>query len=224
LKSSIHTEALKQLDAHYTARVKEHGDAPAAVQWRDRATQERRMAILAEVGVLRTAKLLDFACGTGHLLTFLREHLDFSGEYVGYDLSEAMLDLARQKHPEARFERRNIFEQGLPEDFDFILVSGVFNNRVDDNQGMMHDTLSILFPHIRRALAFNALSCYVDHRVPELSYISPEDVFSFCMRTLSPNVTLRHDYDVREGVAPFEFAVYVYATEHACLPPMTDET
>ena len=203
---------LQRLGREYSSLLQEHGDVPAAVRWRDRSTQERRLCVLAEVGDLRTAKVLDFGCGTGHLLDILRTRLGFCGEYVGYDLSEAMIALARTKFPGVRFERRDILADGVPEVFDYVLVSGTFNARVSDNWGLMTALLRPLFQQTRTALAFNLISSYVDYMNDGLWYASPEQVLRFCKEEISPRVTLRHDYLLKDGVIPYEFTVYVYQT------------
>ncbi len=204
---------LSAINQHYSRLLGEHGDTAQGVQWTDQATQELRMRVLAQVGDLGSAKVLDFGCGTGHLLDLLRRELGFQGEYVGYDLSEPMLDVARHKFPGVRFERQDVLAEGVREDFDYVLINGVFNNRANDNWGLMTALLACLFPHACSALAFNALSTYVDFFTPGLFYVNPEDVFRFCKEHLSPCVTLRHDYLVKPGVVPFEFTAYVYRSE-----------
>lgn len=204
---------LARLRAHYDHLVAEHGDGPAAVQWRDRASQERRMEVLAEVADLREAKVLDLGCGTGHLLTFLRERLGFRGEYVGWDLSPEMISLAAAKHPRARFQVHDVTTQGMPEEFDYALLSGVFSKRVEDNWALLTGVLRAVFPGVRRGLAFNSLSTYVDYQDPDLAYFAPEDVLRFCKTDLASRVVLRHEYSVRPGAIPFEFTLYVYRQE-----------
>jgi SAM-dependent methyltransferase len=204
---------LSELSEHYSQLVENHGDTAPAVQWTDRETQERRLAILTEVGDLRSAKVLDFGCGLGQLLLFMARELAFTGEYVGYDLSARMIATAREKFPESRFERRDVLEEGIPEDFDYILISGVFNNYVAGGWDLMTVLLSSLFQHTRKAIAFNALSTYVDFFDPRLFYVNPERVFRFCKERLSPCVCLRHDYLIKTGVVPFEFSMYVYKTD-----------
>ena len=204
---------LSQLSEHYSRLLEEHGDSPQAVQQTTVETQERRMTVLAEVGDLRSAKVLDFGCGTGHLLTFMQRQLAFTGEYVGYDLPANMISTAQKKFPGFRFEQRDILAEGMPEDFDYVLINGVFNNRVDDNWALMTALLKCLFPHTRKALSFNALSTYVDFFDPDLSYVSPLKVFRFCKEQLSPCISLRHDYMIKPGIVPFEFSVYVYTTD-----------
>jgi cyclopropane fatty-acyl-phospholipid synthase-like methyltransferase len=198
------------LEQHYTELFHKHGDTPQAVQWRDRASQERRFEILAQVGLPSNAKVLDFGCGTGHLLEYMRREHEFKGEFVGYDLTADTVAAAQAKFPAARFERRDIFADGIGEEFDYVFISGVFNNLMTDNAGFMHEVLELLFGHSRRALAFNALSAYVDFFDPGLCYTKPEEVFHFCKERLSPLVTLRHDYFIKPGVVPYEFTMYVH--------------
>ena len=204
---------LAVLQKHYSRLLRDHGDTPQAVQQRDMKTQERRMAILSEVGDLNASKVLDFGCGTGHLLEFLRKHIGFNGEYVGYDISTEMIATAKEKYPEIRFEKKDILDDGMTEEFDYILVSGVFNNRTSDNWGLMTTILRKLFPGAKKALAFNALSTYVDYFEPSLFYVNPQQIFQFCKEELSPCVILRHDYMIKLGIVPYEFSVFVYKAE-----------
>lgn len=204
------TRDLLGIERHYAELVQKHGDAPAAAQWSDSRTQRLRLGVLSEVGDLKAAKVLDFGCGTGALYAYLTDELGFSGEYVGYDLAAPAIEVARSSHPSARFERRDILSEGVPETFDYILASGVFNNRTSDGWGLMTRLLAALWPHAGQALAFNAMSTYVDFQEDHLWYVDPAEVFTWCKRELSPAVSLRHEYQVKPGVIPFEFTVFVY--------------
>ena len=68
-------------------------------RWRERA------ADLAGVGP--GDRVLDVATGTGDLAIELRRRIGDGGEVVGLDFSESMLELAREKAPEIRFEQGN---------------------------------------------------------------------------------------------------------------------
>ena len=166
--------------------------------------------LLSQIKVAKPRVVLDFGCGTGHLLNFMRREVGFSGEYVGYDISEKMIETARKKFSGVRFEHRNIIAEDIHEDFDYILISGVFNNKIRNNWNFMTTILRCLFPHVQKGLAFNALSTYVDCFDPHLFYINPERVFRFCKEQLSPCIVLRHDYSIKVGIIPFEFTIYAY--------------
>jgi SAM-dependent methyltransferase len=184
-------------------------------QYADRATQERRMEVLCEIGVGKHSKVLDFGCGTGQLLSFLKRSLEFEGEYVGYDISPEAVAFARSTHPSGRFEVRDILDQPGEEKFDYVLVSGVFNNLISDNQSFFEAISHRLMQQAKVGYAFNMLSRFVDYFDEGLYYEDPLRAFCFCKEQLSPFVTLRHDYAVRPGSIPFEFSIYVHQTEAA---------
>lgn len=209
---------LEALSKHYGGLVREHGDAPESAQYSDRETQERRMEVLCEIGVTKHSKVLDFGCGTGQLLSFLQRSIGFEGEYVGYDISPEAIDFAQSAHPAGRFEVRNVLENPADETFDFVLVSGVFNNLISDNRGFFEAISTRLMAQAKVGYAFNMLSRFVDYLDDGLYYGDPLQVFRFCKEQLSPLVTLRHDYAVRSGSIPFEFTVYVHRSDQAPRP------
>ncbi len=210
LESDLH-----RLRDHYDLLARHHGYGPEASQMSSLASQEQRLRVLAEIVREPDASVLDFGCGTGHLCEVLRRDAGFRGRYTGYDLSGESLALARARHAGAHFEQRDIFRDGVGHHFDYAIISGVFNNRVTDNWAFLTGALRTLFPHVRRGLAFNALSAYVDFQDAGLYYADPEDVFRFCKESLSPAVNLRHDYEVKPGVVPFEFTTQVFRCAHA---------
>jgi demethylmenaquinone methyltransferase/2-methoxy-6-polyprenyl-1,4-benzoquinol methylase len=71
-------------------------------RWRERA------ADLAAVGP--GDRVLDVATGTGDLAIELRGRVGDTGEVVGLDFSEGMLELAREKAPEIRFDQGSALE------------------------------------------------------------------------------------------------------------------
>jgi len=71
-------------------------------RWRERAVD------IAGVGPGDRA--LDVATGTGDLAVELSRRVGASGEVVGMDFSEAMLELAREKAPAIGFEQGNALE------------------------------------------------------------------------------------------------------------------
>src|SRR3954452_7147234 len=84
-------------------------------RWRARA------ADLAAVGPGDSA--LDVATGTGDLAVELARRVGDSGEVVGSDFSENMLELARAKAPSIRFDQANALDLPYEDDsFDAVTV------------------------------------------------------------------------------------------------------
>ena len=176
--SRFHSSFTK-IERIFSARLEEYGDGPECAEHSDRISQEKRMEILTCIGDFKSSSILDFGCATGHLNTYLKREHNFGGRYTGYDLSSKMINKARQNHPESKFEVRNILDRGVGETFDYILISGTFNDQTGDNWDWMRECLRILFKNARKAIAFNNLSTYVDYQDKHLFYVDPEKLFSF---------------------------------------------
>jgi demethylmenaquinone methyltransferase/2-methoxy-6-polyprenyl-1,4-benzoquinol methylase len=95
-------------------------------RWRERAVD------LADVGPGKRA--LDVATGTGDLAIELRGR---GAEVVGVDFSESMLELARRKAPEIRFETGNALELPYADGgFDAVTVGFGARNFADLDRGL----------------------------------------------------------------------------------------
>ncbi|HEY8770312.1 MAG TPA: bifunctional demethylmenaquinone methyltransferase/2-methoxy-6-polyprenyl-1,4-benzoquinol methylase UbiE [Thermoleophilaceae bacterium] len=97
--------------------------------WRERA------ADLAGVGP--GARALDVATGTGDLAIELKRRVGPSGEVTGLDFSERMLELAREKAGDVRFEAGNALELPYPDgSFDAVTVGFGARNFDDLARGL----------------------------------------------------------------------------------------
>ncbi len=179
-----------------------HGDRPEAVGWSSKGQILRHQAML-DVGDINNSKILDFGCGKGDFYRFLVER-GIHIKYTGFDINEKLVSLAKEKYPGVDFRVFDIDNDILDEDFDFIFLCGVFNLKVEGIDETIKKTLVRLFQHCGTALAFNALSSHDPEKDFELHYVSPEEIFTFTMKNLSPNVSLRHDRIM------YDFTIFVY--------------
>ena len=98
-------------------------------RWRERA------ADLAAVG--SGDRVLDVATGTGDLAIELQRRVESSGEVVGADFSEGMLELAREKAPHITFEAGNALDLSYEDDsFDAATVGFGVRNLEDLDRGL----------------------------------------------------------------------------------------
>jgi SAM-dependent methyltransferase len=195
--------ALRDIEALYTDNLSAHGSTPAAVGWRDAASQRLRFERLARVldehppdGPITVA---DWGCGYGALFTYLDAHADVAG-YDGYDLSAEMLGAARQAVGDDRC--RWALGSRLDRDVDYVFVSGTFNVSLGAPEAewaeYVRETLRALHARARRGLAFNLMTSWVDWRSDDLYYADPAQWFDFCRGELSRSVSLQHDYPLYE--------------------------
>jgi SAM-dependent methyltransferase len=155
---------LAAVQQRYADWLAEHGAATSqGVGWNDPALQLLRFDLLAQVmeGDEPVA-VADFGCGTGALFAHLaaRAAPPPLGAYVGYDLVPAMVEAARELHPDPRAR----FEVGtdVREEVDYVLASGAFALRADigdaDWEAHVQSVLRGLWEHSRRGLGFNLMT------------------------------------------------------------------
>ena len=95
MANSSHQLIEAQVSKYYGKRLQDHGATPKGVDWKDEFSQTIRFEQLAQIlsGDM-AASVIDWGCGYGALLTFLRER-GFTGAYVGLDISAQMITAAR---------------------------------------------------------------------------------------------------------------------------------
>jgi SAM-dependent methyltransferase len=206
------SETSLTIKAHYQGLFARHGAGHQAVQYSSRETQEARFSVLAEI-IGQQDRVIDLGCGLGDLLAWLRRERGFAGEYLGLDLVPEFVAHARQdfsRDPKASFREFDVAREELPAEHDVVVQSGMFNNQMSDNWGFMTRTLQKMYRATRSRVAFNALSTYVDYQAPGLFYADPLLVFDFCRRQLGARVDLRHAYQIKRDIIPFEFTMYLF--------------
>jgi hypothetical protein len=199
------------LIALYRGHLAQYGPGPRAVQLADAATQQARFAVLLDVDP-NMSSVLDFGSGMADFYHFLRAK-GSKARYLGLDVVPEFVALgqsATAQDSNADVMLSDIEEDTLPEGYDYGVLSGVFNNVMEDNWGFMTTTLRRMFAVCNKGIAFNAMSHHVDYQDEGLFYTDPLQVLDFCKSTLGGHPILRHDYTVRPGGFPFEYAVYVY--------------
>ena len=98
-------------------------------RWRERA---------ADLALLRPGdRALDVATGTGDLAIALARRVGESGQVVGCDFSERMLERARHKAPSLRFEQANALDLPYADDsFEAVTVGFGARNFADLERGL----------------------------------------------------------------------------------------
>jgi SAM-dependent methyltransferase len=198
-------ELLEGVADMYSRDLNVHGLDPKSVGWKDEANQNLRFEKLAQVIDVRVAgdniSVNDLGCGYGAMFAYLDEIPSIGlARYQGYDISDEMLQAARQfvTDPRATFIRSS--EITYAGDYSF--VSGTFNVKLEASDELwteyVKDTLIKLSAKSMKGFAFNALSIYVDWKKENLYYADPFMFFDFCKRNISPYVSLLHDYPLYE--------------------------
>ena len=197
----------KKTVSHFTDLVRKYGIDARALDWCSQTSQELRFAILSQVGQLKGANVLDVGCGMGDFFGYLKGG-GYNIRYLGVDLTPVVVEIAKKRFPEAQFELGDFqeFRQIDNQSFDFVFGSGLFYQRQYKPFEFLKEIVTRMFKHCKRAVAFNSLSAWADRMESDEFYADPLKTLVFC-RTLTPWVSLRHDYH------PRDFTVYLYKRE-----------
>lgn len=186
---------------YFTTRVELFGESVEATDWGSRASQITRFEVLAGLGFQNDHSLLDVGCGQGELFGWLAAR-GLEPNYIGIDITPAMIGIARSRFPSARFEVMSASDAIKMGEMDFVVVSGIFYLRQHRPFDYLCETISGLYSLCQQGLAFNCLSSAFSVADGSEYRESPVKVFQFC-RTLTPLVALRHDYH------PGDFTIYM---------------
>lgn len=200
------------IQQHYEDALAHFGPSVQGVDWPNAEDLQTRFNVMLS-GVPHTdgpVRLLDVGCGVGLLFDHLVDHIvPGSWTYAGLDISPAMIEQARRRHPQARFMVRDLIANpDLGETFDFAILNGVFTVKRELPQAAMENfvqaLLSSVWPLCRLGLAFNVMSTHLAQTREDLFHWPMDSAVGFASRALSPEVRVRADYGL------FEYTTFVY--------------
>lgn len=199
---------LDALLENYDGELQQHGDSALGAGWPNEADRRTRFDVMLSAidrSQDEPVTLCDFGCGTGELLGHIQRLGLKNIRYVGEDRSERALSLAREKFPDATFVQMDLTDPNAPLEklaCDYLVCSGLFLRKFDipneDMWSFLCSTVRRLWPHVRRAMAFNLMSTAVDWKRDDLFHVSMDDAARFMHELAGRNVWIRADYGLYE--------------------------
>ena len=187
---------------HYEKRVRPGRESYDILDWGSKESQEARFQVLLDIleeGTYRLARdapvrLLDVGCGLTDLCTYLGE-LESSVDYVGVDITFAVLGEAKRRWPRRMVFQGDVFTHPplREREFDVAYCSGIFNLRLGNNEDFAVEALDRLLPLVRHCVVANFLHERTRQKYPHCFYFSPERVADAVHRH-GATVTLIDDY------------------------------
>jgi ubiquinone/menaquinone biosynthesis C-methylase UbiE len=167
-----------RISAYYLGRLDSNRETHEALGWESAEAQAARFAVLLDVVPKEPYSLLDVGAGLGDLYRFLKER-EQPVIYTGVDILPQMVDRARKRFPEARFECFDLLSQATwAERFDVVYASGIFNLRMPDNLGFVSRAAKRFGRIAKRFCIANFLSESSPDKEDPYYYYSPETIAS----------------------------------------------
>ena len=200
---------------HYENCLDTYGDTHKGVDWPKPEDAENRYKVMLELQkfdpepVLKNPSVLDFGCGTAHMLEYMNKNGYHNWTYSGLDISPKFIEVCCVKFPEIKFYCTDILISELTiEPADYIIMNGVFTEKRDLSFDEMFSyfiqMLENVFPLAKKGIAFNAMSKAVDWERDDLFHLPIDLLASFVTKKLSRNFIVRNDYGL------YEYTTYIY--------------
>lgn len=189
----------------YVDRLTKFGYSPEALGWGGgKEKQFIRFKNLLEIGCKNEESVLDVGCGFADLYGYLLE-LDITLDYVGVDINEKLLEVAKEIYPSVKVLCYDILEKENQQKFDWVISSGVFNAKLkyEDNWDYIKKMVTKMYTIAEKGVAIDFMSTFVDFEHPDAYHTSPAKLIEFSKNELKANVVLRMDY------LPYEFCIYL---------------
>ncbi len=149
------------------------------------------------------------------LYKFFKEKLDKDQlKYTGLDITPNLIKEAHKKYPDKEFITADFTDWQPNKKYDVVLACGSLTYKLENHEEWLKNIIKKMFDTSNIAVGFNLLSgydpgeenhhCLSSEKDTSLYYHArPEEIFSFC-KTITPYVTLRHDYLLHD------FTIYMY--------------
>lgn len=189
----------------YNQSAKKYGESCKAVLWGNQQTQYFRFYELIRNIDLQSSRktILDVGCGNGELYKFLN-FIGFRGDYTGYDINKMLLIQAKKRFKNIRVKLVDILTDKQKNKFDFVLMSGLFNRNVGQDEKWINEFIKKMFSLCTEVMSFNMISTHSNYKNKEMYYFDPAKMLTFCIKNLSPKVILSHHN------LPYNYTVTVY--------------
>lgn len=165
--------------------------------WSSQQSQQDRFDAMIRASSFSSGDIVDFGCGTGELLGYLRKQ-GVAAAYTGIDFRPEIINVARHRHGD-HFRAINFGEMGFDLS-DYVFASGVFQFCDDSDPGYPDALVQKLFSRTRVALAITFLSSSRDasQKTSNELYIDPCRAASMAA-SLTPFWRIDHAYHPGSG-------------------------
>lgn len=221
LKSMIKTKSQKSsvqkinqaTIERYNRRLELKGAGAFALGWGKKHFQIKRFDdLLHAVGAerLKNKTILDIGCGFGDLYDFFKNKKITIKKYIGTDINENFIRVAKTSIPQGRFIVRDLMLEPFQKPIaDVGIALGVINFKQENHEEYAFSFIEKSFAAVSDFLVINVISDVHNENYPRenfIYYYKPSKWLELAQK-LTPFCSLIHDY---EAEPQYEFMLILY--------------
>jgi len=189
----------------YNERLDLYGYDARSIGWAGGLSrQNTRFKALTSIGVKPFDSVIDLGCGFGDLNKYLSKQI-YNCQYVGIDINEKLLAIAREMNPEVDFHCLDILEDSHCLSSDWVIASGIFNARLR-NEGHLEyvkEMMVSMFAICKKGISVDFMTTNVDYMNINAFHLDPANAIKLG-NELSSRINLKMDY------LKYEFNLQIY--------------
>ena len=196
---------------HYESCFEKHGDSHLGMDWPNTEDVFTRFQIMLESVRENNEQvsILDFGCGTGHLLEHIKKQNIQNIKYTGLDVSKKFIDKCKEKFPDVDFICADVLDQNtIIENHDYIIMNGVFTEKREMTFDAMwkyfQKMITTVYKFTNKGISSNVMSKNVDWERDDLFHVPLDLLTGFLCKEISRNFVIRNDYGL------YEYTTYIY--------------
>jgi SAM-dependent methyltransferase len=193
------SDELKPVRDYWDERARREADDCARIE-SGRKGQRLRFESFLRAHDIGGRSILDIGCGVGDFYDRLRARGAAAG-YQGIDVSPEMIQRARARFPEGRFEVGDVSTAARR--FDYTVAFAIHNVKVDRGRDILEQSLRQQFEACDVAAHISLLTDRYRGFDSHIQAWRAEDILTLAL-SITPYVTLRHDY------LPNDFSLTLY--------------
>lgn len=169
----------------YETAIKKYGISAQGVHWNSAFTQYKRFEILTSFikNTIKESSIIDAGCGFGEYYSYLFDNNLNPKLYLGIDCEKQMIDLAKKRFLNTKFEIQDILKDSLYK-ADYYICSGAMNILEKEEVFIF---IRKCFEASNKAFIFNFL------KNDSLTDIKSSEIINYC-KSLSKNMDIKENY------------------------------
>ena len=182
----------------YNKRFKEYGLEAKTLGWGSKKDQLTRFETATFYVDFAGKSVLDIGCGFADFYEFLMSNDIKIKKYKGIDINGKLIEVAKKRFPENKYETRNILLNNYDkEQAGIITLFGILNFKLEtDNLAYTKEMITEAWKITKETMIVDFLSTHLAKEYPKEDFVyyhNPKDVLDLCFK-LCDNVVLVHDY------------------------------
>lgn len=200
----MNSKIISQQQQIYRDQFLLHGDGPDATYNQSEIIQRLRFSrLMADFDLREELTIHDVGCGICDLYPYVKKRFP-RADYSGTEIVHEMGELAILKYPEIKVFIRDLITEDVPDRYDYVVLSGVFNLPGDvcrdEWYAFVRALLKRMYGMCNKGIAFNFLNAAAaDYINPEMYYENSGEMARFCQQNLSRFVRVDQSYPLFEA-------------------------